>query len=220
MASVSHCKRMAILLALLLVAQSGKLAPVNDANRDKSFADYTKKLKSAIARRDAGALRKLVHDDVITGGFTKKDEKGWAAFAERWQVDNQQSHVWDVLADFLDLGFFRASPQTFVSPYVVWKFPRDLDPNTHVVVVLDALPLMAEPRRDSAVTATLAFDIVRLIADADATEAFGWVEVETLQGKRGFIQKVNVRSPMMERGQFQLSGGRWGILALDRGPRD
>lgn len=205
-----------LLLLSLIVMQSGKLAPVNDAPRDKSFAGYLNRLRQAVAKRDARALQKLVHAEVVTGGFSEKDEKGWDRFTARWQPESQDSPLWEVLGDLLDLGFFRAAPQTFVSPYVAWKFPRDLDPRGHWVVVRDNLPLLAEPRRDASPVTTLHFDIVRRIADPLPGEPFHWLEVETLGGKRGYVQQVNVRSPLMERAQFQQLEGRWGLYVLDR----
>jgi hypothetical protein len=205
-----------LLFAFLLMSQAGKLVPVNDAPRDKTFNSYLNRLRQTVAKRDGKALQKLVHPEVVTGGFAEKDEKGWDRFTARWQPEDQQSPLWDVLADLLDLGFFRAAPQTFVSPYVAWKFPRDLDPRRHWVVVRDNLPLLAEPRRDANPTATLHFDIVRRVADPLPGAPFHWLEVETLSGQRGYVQQVNVRSPLMERAQFQQIDGRWGLYVLDR----
>ncbi len=196
------------LLVSLLFAQSVKLAPVSDAEREPGFATYLKKLKSAVAARDAKALHKLVDEDVVIGGFEEKDLLGWKKFADRWQVDDKDSPVWDVLADLMELGFFREAPRTLVTPYLAWKFPRELDPAEHLVVLRDALPLRATPNRDGKSVATLAFDVVRRAGPYDSTNAFGWVEVETLDGIRGFVQNSNVRSPLMSRAQFSVKANQ------------
>jgi hypothetical protein len=208
---------MHLALALLLIAQAGKLAPVSDAQREPGFPAYLKKLKAAVAKRDIKALRKLVDDDVIVGGFGDKDEKGWAKFVERWEVEKQDSPIWDVLGDLAELGFFREAPQTLVAPYLAWKFPRELDPEAHLVVLRDALPLRATPDRDGKVVAMLAFDIVRKVEMGTRRGAFDWVQVETLAGQRGYVQSSNVRSPMMARGQFGYKAGQWVLVVLDRG---
>lgn len=202
-----------MLLGLIL---AGTLAPVNDAGRDREFSGYLKKLRAAVAKRDEKGLRKLVSPDVIVGGFTTKDEKGWAKFQARWQPGSEDGELWDVLGDLLELGFFRESPETFVGPYLSWKFPRDLDPRQHLVVLRDALPLRGKPERDGPTVAVLAFDIVKRVGEGTGSGAFDWVEVETAAGKRGFVQRANVRSPLMARVQFTRIAGQWQMVALDR----
>lgn len=204
-------------LAIALLAQTGRIAPVSDAARTPGFPVFLAKLKAAVGKRDAKALHKLTDEDVILGGFTEKDEKGWAKFAWRWRVDDKQGEVWHVLGDLLDLGFFREAPGTLVSPYLAWKFPRDLDPASHLVVLRDVLPLRTKPDRNAPVTATLSFDIVRPIESYRPQAAFEWIEVETLSGIRGFVQSSNVRSPLMPRAQFSKRDGQWKLFVLDKG---
>jgi hypothetical protein len=203
-----------LLLVSLLLAST--LAPVNDAPRDPQFTAYLKKLRGVVAKRDGKGLKKLVSGGVIVGGFTAKDESGWTRFEQRWQPGLPDSEVWDVLSDLLDLGFFRESPDTFVGPYLCWKFPRELDPAQHLVVLRDALPLRAKPDRNSAIVATLAFDVVRRKGPAASSGAFDWIQVETAAGHTGFVQRANVRSPLMARGQFSRRNGQWLLVALDR----
>jgi hypothetical protein len=207
---------MQMFLAFLLAAQAGQLAPVSEEKREPGFSAFVSRLKSAVAKRDAKALRKLTDEDVIAGGFGDKDEKGWLKFAARWEVDQKEGAVWDVLADLIELGFFRAAPSIYVSPYVAWKFPRELDAADYLVVLRDALPLRKTPQRDSSTVATLAFDIVKRVEPKRSGGSFDWVLVETAKGVRGYVQSSVVRSPLMARGQFALRDGKWRLSVLDR----
>jgi hypothetical protein len=207
---------MLILPMLLLLAQTPTLAPVGDETKDRTFVAYVKKLRAAAAKWDAKGLRKLTSADVITGGFTAKDERGWAKFAKRWELENEDSPVWNVLLDLLELGCFRQVPGLYVCSYVSWKFPRELDAETHLVVLRDNLPLRSRPERDAPAVATLRFDIVKRVGDA-SSGAFGWTAVETHAGVRGWVQSALVRSPLMSRAQFHLEAGQWLLTVLDRG---
>ncbi len=208
---------MTLLLAMVLFGQAGHLAPVSDEKRDPAFAHFVSKLKRAVSRRDANELKKLTDSDVIAGGFGEKDEKGWPKFAARWQVSQKDGAVWDVLADLLELGFFREGPAIYVSPYVAWKFPRELDGRDYFVILRDALPLRKTPTRDGTVLAILAFDIVKKMEPDKHREAFDWLLVETASGIRGYVQAALARSPLMARGQFALKNGKWKLIVLDRG---
>ncbi len=207
---------MHILLAIFFLGQAGQLAPVSEEKREPGFSAFVARLKSAVAKRDAKALKKLTDEDVIAGGFGDKDEKGWLKFSNRWEVDQKTGAVWDVLADLLELGFFREAPSIYVSPYVAWKFPRELDGQDYLVVLRDALPLRKTPDRDGAVVATLAFDIVKRVEAKRSGGTFDWVLVETARGVRGYVQSAVVRSPLMARGQFALKDGKWRLSVLDR----
>ena len=208
---------MTLLLLLGLLAQGPMLAPVSDEARDQSFSAYVSRLKSAVAKRDVKALRNLVAPDVISGGFGAKDQLGWETFRKLWDLDRRDAPVWDTLADLIGLGFFREGPAIFVTPYVAWKFPKDLDPSQYLVVLRDPLPLRKEPNRDSPVVGKLAFDIVKRVDPQAALGAFDWVQVETSTGTRGFVQAAQVRSPLMPRAQFSNQDGRWRLMVLDRG---
>ncbi len=204
------------IVMLALQVNAPRLAPVSDEGRDGAFHAYIGKLKAAVSKRDEKALRKLVDSSVITTNDAGKDQRGWEKFRVAWGVGEIDGAVWEVLADLMDLGFFREAPGIYVSPYVVWKFPRDLDPNNHLVVLRDALPLLEKPSRDSRPVATLAFDIVKQIGDPLENGGFGWVEVQTASGVRGFVQSANLRSPLMPRAQFSRKDGRWTLSVLDR----
>ncbi|MCX6621255.1 MAG: hypothetical protein NTY38_09270 [Acidobacteria bacterium] len=172
---------------LLVQAQSApvlRLYPVDETARDPQFRSFVKRLRSAVEARRTKALRKLVDEEVVAGRAA--DDTGWAKFARRWRPDDAHSELWPALSDLLALGFVRQHPSLFVSPYLVWRFPRDLSMATHLVVL-----------RDNAA-------------------AWGqWVRVRTVAGQTGYLNARDVMSPLMPRAQFGLSRGRWVLVALE-----
>jgi Bacterial SH3 domain len=199
-----------LLAAQLLSAQ--KLLPIDDSARNPEFRSFVRKLQAVVAKRDAKGLKKLLDDDVIAHSEGKKDEKGWAAFRQYWKPEDGTSEVWETLADFCDLGFVALHPTVFVSPYVAWKFPRELDARNAFVVTRSNVPLRSAPERNAPVVATLEFDIVYAIGRAPDS----WLHVRKGNDVEGFVLAQNLRSPLTPRGQFARKQGRWVITALER----
>ena len=67
-----------------------------------------------------------------------------------------------------------------MSPYPVWKFPRELDPPKHLVLTKDRLPLRETADRTGRPLATLDFDGVKLTGPAADGE---WVKGGSTAGK-------------------------------------
>jgi hypothetical protein len=205
-------------ICLSLQIQPGsvtRLYPIDETARDSSFRSYVGKLRSAVQNRDTSALRKLVDDDVFVG--PGDDDKGWAKFTAKWHpVDRGNPRMWSVLADLLSLGFIREHPSLFLSPYLVWRFPRDLNMDAHLVVVRDKAALRKAPSLKAPSTATLSFDIVQPLGPPEGVEELiQWVYVRTLDGKTGYLNMRDVMSPVMPRAQFATRRGRWYLTALE-----
>lgn len=192
-----------------------RLFPIDDTARDPAFRSYVERLQSAVDARKPGALRRLVDDDVVVGAAA--DDKGWKKFVATWRPDDRESPLWDALSDLLSLGFVREHPSLFVSPYLVWRFPRNLDPSAHLVVIRDKAALREAPSVNAPAAAMLSFDIVgRLGNAAKGRDELGeWVKVRTLDGKMGYLSTRDVMSPLMPRAQFGLLRGRWQMVALE-----
>ena len=211
----------ALLIALFFLAQAQtgtvRLYPVDDTGRDPAFRSYVKKLQSAVERRNTEDLRKLVDEDVVVG--PTDDDKGWAKFVEKWRPDDPaKSPVWEALLDLLSLGFIREHPSLFLSPYVVWRFPRDRDPAIHFVVIRDEAPLREAPSVRASFVATLTFDVIQRLGQPEGGDGLEkWVHVRTLDGKTGYLNTRDVMSPLMPRAQFGLRNGKWVLMALESG---
>jgi hypothetical protein len=207
-----------IAICLFLQAQTPsvvRLYPVDDTARDPAFHSFVRKLRSAVDARDSEALRRLVDEEVVVGPGA--DDKGWAKFTAKWRPDDrQESRLWLALSDLLSLGFFREHPSLFLSPYLVWRFPPDLNMATHLVVIRDKAALRVTPSVRAPAVASLSFDIVRKLGQIEAgDELVEWVHVRTTDGKSGYLNRRDVMSPLMPRAQFGLRRGRWILIALE-----
>jgi hypothetical protein len=200
-------------LATAAFAQGYRIAPVDDTGRDSEFKSFSAKLNRIAVKRDVKGLRKLTDPEVITGTGRKSDpeEKGWNAFVARWRPADADTQLWEVLTDILSLGCERMHPRLFVGPYLVWKFPRDLDPRTHLVLTRDQLVLRESPDRDGRALATLHFDVVERIGPAGDD---AWVRIR-VNGLEGYVQSQFARSSLTPRVQFAKGDGGWRMVALE-----
>ena len=193
-----------------------RLYPIDDTARDSAFRSYVGKLRSAVEARNTDALRKLVDEEVVVGPAA--EDKGWEKFTAKWRPDDRRdSLLWGALADLLSLGFIREHPSLFLSPYLVWRFPHELNVATHLVVIRDKAALREAPSRNAPVIASLSFDIVRKLGDPQGggEELAQWVQVRTLGGQTGYLNTRDVMSPIMPRAQFGMRRGRWLLIALE-----
>ncbi len=205
---------MLLVLCLLIQAQTVRLSPVDDTARDPAFQSFVKRLRSVVEGRNTHALRKLTDPEVVSGPGA--DDTGWAKFAAKWRPDDAESRLWPALSDLLELGFVRELPTLFVSPYLVWKFPRELNPATHLVVMQDKVALRSAPSLKAPAVAWLSFDIVRRLGQLESGEGLGqWVRVSTLDERTGYVNAKDVMSPLMPRSQFGFRRGRWLLVALE-----
>jgi hypothetical protein len=188
---------------------------VDDTARDPAFRSYIEKLRAAVEARNTSALRRLVDEEVVVG--PSDDDKGWAKFVDRWRPDERRnSTLWAALSDLLSLGFIREHPSLFLSPYLAWRFPRELRMETHLVVIRDKAALRETPSLKASAVALLSFDIVRRLGEVDSgDELVQWVHVRTLDGQAGYLSTRDVMSPLMPRAQFGTRRGRWMLIALE-----
>lgn len=191
-----------------------RLYPVDDSERDPAFRAYVRKLRSAVQAHNAHALKKLVDDEVIAG--PAGEPKGWKQFSAKWHPEDAESALWPALADILALGFVREHPSLFLSPYVVWRFPRNLNRASYLVVIKDKVALRKSPSIKAPAGADVSFAIVQQIGKPQAGEGLGeWVLVRTDTGETGYLNMRDALSPTMPRAQFAKREGRWVMIALE-----
>lgn len=191
-----------------------RIAPVDDTDRDNEFRSFAAKLNKIAVKRDVKGLKKLVDDEVVTGTGRKGDpeEKGWKAFVARWRPAERDSILWETLTDILSLGCVRMHPRLYVGPYLVWKFPRELDRRRNLVLTRDQLVLRESPDRDGRPLATLGFDVVeRTGAKSDDGQ---WIRIR-VNGKEGWVQAQFAHSVATPRIQFAQGDSGWRIVALE-----
>src|SRR4051794_19406902 len=192
-----------LLFAVLYLGQAHatsatRLYPVDDTSRNPAFRSYIRKLQAAVDRRTMKDLRKLVDEEVVVGDAAA--EKGWTRFAAKWHPEDPHSRVWAVLSDFLALGFIQEHPHLFLSPYLVWRFPRELSMATHLVVLRGNAALRDAPSSRATPFAYLSFDIVEQLSQAQRTEDLAqWIFDRTLDGKTGYLNARDAMSPLMPR---------------------
>lgn len=207
-----------LLIAFLLIQaqtlSAVRLYPVDDTARDPAFRSFVKRLRSAVEARSTNALRKLVDPEVVTG--PAEDDTGWAKFVAKWRPDDADSTLWSALSDLLELGFIEEHPSLFVSPYLVWRFPRELNRATHLVVIRDKAALRTAPSTRASAAAWLSFDLVQKLGEPESGEGLGqWIRVSTIDGQTGYLNAKDVMSPLMPRAQFGMRRGRWVLIALE-----
>jgi hypothetical protein len=205
--------------ALALSAQAAdkvlRLAPMDEGPRDASFAKFRTDFKAIVARKDAGALMKIVTPNIQNsfGG-----DNGAANFKKMWKPANAKSDVWPVLKLVLDMGGNFDSKTEFSAPYVFSAFPGDIDGFEAVVVTADNAALRDKPKADAAVVRTLDHDILTLKSGAKKLQHEAgpddWLEVTDAAGKHGFVRQRDVRSPIDFRAGFKKIKGRWRMVDL------
>ena len=199
------------------LAQAAKLYPVDDAYRDPSFFLFRARLFQAIQQRDTAYVTGILSPSVKNsfGG-----SGGIAEFKQFWKLERADSKFWKTVNEVLALGGSFQTAHTFMAPYTYSKFPDEFDAFEHGVVVGENVIVRKQPALDSAVIATLSYDIVR-VADwkpkQDELKNQGRVNVVLKDGSKGYISEDYIRSPIDYRAIFEKRDERWQLAALVTG---
>jgi hypothetical protein len=208
-------------LAVVLAAgvSAARLTPRDDAKQDPSFAAFRRRLLEAVRKRDRGYLLKIV-DPKIRVNFGEGG--GAREFARQWKLDTSDSPVWKTLEDVLSHGGTftgKGSDRNFAAPYTYSAFPESLDAFEHYCVITPDAPLRAKADEKAQVVARLRYEIVRQAPPPRGAKPTspGWVYVSTASGRRGYVARRLVRSPIDYRALFQKREGTWRLTALVAG---
>lgn len=191
------------------------LEPVDEGRTDPSWTAFRDRLLGAVRARDRSFVLSIVDPEVKTSFSDQRD--GLDGFQRQWELhDPTRSPLWNVLEEILTLGGTFTAPGIFCGPYVSTQFPSDVDAAYHEVVIRESVPVFDQPSTDSRVVARLSFDIVKTEPSdvPERIEGQGWVFVHLSNGQSGYVQKVNVRSPLDYRACFAKTGVSWRMTML------
>ena len=199
-------------------AQERKLPPVDEAAGDASWQRFKKRLLGAIEKRDKQFLLSILDKNV-----RNQDERtrGIANFRKQWELDTDDSPVWRELASALQLGgaFMQRDkrPREFCAPYLLGKWPYDLEPFKNGVVISRDTPVQAEPSTASPALGTLSYDIVPVIDwevdDKAADVKQKWVKIGYAR-REGYIPEEQIRSPIEQAACFAKNANGWRMTAF------
>jgi hypothetical protein len=205
------------LLSLLMISAPPAVAaralpPVDECTTDASFVAFREELRQAVAQRDRDRLLALVADDIqISFG----DSGGRADFIRMWALDQPAtSTLWHELEEVLRLGCGSGGDGTYWAPSLGSQLPDEMDPFETVVAVRPGAVLRASPDPASVVVAPLQWDVLTTRSEEAPDD---WIAVTMRDGRRGFVQRSDVRSPIDFRAGFQRRGGSWRMITFVAG---
>ena len=212
---------MAALAAQPAFAQERRLEPVDEAARDSSWVSFRNQLLNAVAARDRNYVMSILAKDVRPG---LEAPRGPAEFRKRWEIDDEKSALWRLLRSALFLGAAYVQRENgrreLCAPYLLAKWPKDLDPFAHGAVIAREVLVKVEPSSSSATVQVIGYDIVAVadweIADKAADVAQRWVKITVKQGE-GYIPEEQIRSPIEHAACFVKSNGQWRMTGLAPG---
>jgi len=194
-------------------AQIRRLPPADEAARCPGFVAFRTTLQQIIMRKDSAALLEIV-DPNIRVSFG--DVQGREGFRAMWLTEPaRQGDVWVELGKVLDLGGRCTDANSFVAPYVFSDWPDDLDAFEYAAITGSRVRMRQAPRETAPVIAFLTYALVRAKGLGDRESA--WVSVEAPDGRKGFVSRQYVRSPVGWRAFFRRKDGVWRLVTFVAG---
>ena len=215
-------------LALALVMCAGSLAlaraqepqvlPVDEAVTDASWVQFKKRLQSAIEKRDKQFVLSILDRGVRNQG---EDTAGIAEFRKQWEIDASDSPLWRELGSAMQLGAAyikrEQGPPELCAPYLLAKWPEDVEPFDHGAIVARETTIQAEPSLSSSALGTLSYHIVPVadweVADKASDVSQKWVRIQ-YRGREGYVPEEHVRSPVEHAACFVKSPSGWRMVAF------
>ncbi len=202
--------------------QERYVRPVDEAKKDASFLAFREKLIAAVKKRDTKYLLGIVDRDIKLsfGG-----DEGIEDFKRIWKISSPNSKLWDELLTALTNGgrFDKEGKNTyFAAPYSFNGFPDDLDVFEYQLIFGNNVNLRVKPDLQAKVIDRLSYNVVKVdyqnsVGDKKNDGEYLWLKVETLGGKKGFVNAKFVRSPIDYRAIFEKKGGNWKMTAFIAG---
>ena len=207
------------ILASAVSSQERFVRPVDEAKLDPSLVAFRTKLIAAAERRDAKFILSVL-DPKIELSFG--GDSGVKDFKKIWEIEKSDSKFWEEFLPVIKNGglFCRDGAKrtnTFFAPYTFNSFPEDLDPFEHSAIFGSNVNLRERPDANSAIVASLSYNVVKVENDEGGTKAPEWYRVKTLGGLAGYVKAEYVRSPIAYRAGFEKKRGVWKMIAFISG---
>jgi hypothetical protein len=217
-----HLRQVLLVLTCLAAsgagAQQGPLERVDEAATDLSWLHFKNRLLDAAQKRDRKLLLSILDPNVRSGAH---GGRGIAEFRKQWHFDAEDSPLWDELSAALFLGsaYLQRSKgsRELCAPYVLAKWPRDVDPGAYGAIVSRDVLVKEAPSSDSKTLATFSHRIVRVadweVADQAADLKQKWVRLR-LPDDDGFVPGEQIRSPIEHAACFVRTAQGWRMTAF------
>jgi hypothetical protein len=199
-------------------AQERKLPPVDEAAGDASWLRFKKQLVAAIERRDKQFLLSIIDRNIRN---QDERQRGIANFRRQWELDTNDSPVWRELRTALQLGSAymkrEKGPRELCAPYLLGRWPDDIEPVRHAVVIARDAQVQAEPSGSAPALGALSYDIVPVtdweVDDRSSDAKQKWVKIR-YRNRDGYIPEEQVRSSIEQAACFVKSANGWRMTAF------
>jgi hypothetical protein len=208
-----------------LLAQEPRIEAVDEAARDLSWASFRAKLLTALEKRDRKFVLGVIDPKVRNGSDAPP---GIAEFRRQWEFDSDSGVFWRQLPSTLSVGsawFQRSNKQReLCAPYVLAKWPRDVDPSVYGAIATNEALVKAAPAWESATITRLSYQIVRVtdweVPDIDPKFQQKWVRIRLLKEGTGYVPEEHIRSPIEHTACFVRAGNSWRLTVFGPAARD
>jgi hypothetical protein len=213
-----------LVMPLPAAAQERKIEPVDEAGKDASWNAFRKRLFEALDKRDRKFVMSIVSSGVRNGSDSPR---GTAEFRKQWLVDAEDSPLWNELRAALSLGsawLVRENKRReLCAPYVLAKWPDDVDFTRNGVIVAREALAKSEPSSGSETLATLSYDIIAVedweLDDRDKTAKQKWVKIK-LKERDAYVPEEQIRSPIEHAACFIKTEFGWRLTVFGPAGRD
>ena len=188
-----------------------RLPPVDRCSSDDSFVAFRAELHQILVRRNPDQVLAIVSDDIMVnfGGGAGREE-----FARAWTLDvPETSRLWHALSEALRLGCIPGEDGTYWAPSLFQEEGID-DPFSVALAIHPGASLHQAADEASPVVATLNWDLVTV---PEWNFEAAWQRVEMADGRTGYVQSTDLRSPVDHRAGFRKIDGRWRMITFIAG---
>lgn len=212
---------LAILAPATVHAQGRVLDPVDEAAKDASWAGFKKQLFAALEKRDRKFVLGILDPGVRSG---LEGGRGVPEFAKQWQLDSDESPLWQALSSALALpgAYHRPAtgPMELCVPYVSVRWPQDVNAFSGGAITAREALVKSAPSSASDTVATLSYHMVEVadweVADRVADSRQKWVKIKLKDGE-GYVPEEQIRSPIEHTACFVKGEGAWRLIGFGPG---